>query len=122
MVYRKILIPMIFAVAFALSGYAADATGKWAAEFSTQIGQQKYTFDLKADGSTLTGKVTSPRGTQDLKEGKVDGDEVSFVEMLELQDQQIRIEYKGKVNGDELKLTRKVGDFGSSEAVAKRVK
>lgn len=42
--------------------------------------------------------------------------------MLELQDQQIRIEYKGKVNGDEMKLTRKVGDFGSSEAVAKRAK
>ena len=122
MIYRKISILMILALALTLSASAGDVTGKWTAEFSTQIGQQKYAFDLKADGSTLTGKVTSPRGTQDVKEGKVNGDECSFVEMLELQDQQIRIEYKGKVNGDELKLTRKVGDFGSSEAVAKRVK
>jgi uncharacterized protein with beta-barrel porin domain len=122
MTYRKISILTILALAFVLSAYAADATGKWTAEFSTQIGQQKYTFDLKADGATLTGKATSPRGTQDIKEGKVNGDEVSFVEMLELQDQQIRIEYKGKVNGDEMKLTRKVGDFGSTEAVAKRMK
>lgn len=121
MTCRRVSILAALVLACALCAYA-DATGKWTAEFSTQIGQQKYTFDLKADGATLTGKATSPRGTQDIKEGKVAGDEVSFVEMLELQDQQIRIEYKGKVNGDEMKLTRKVGDFGSSEAVAKRAK
>lgn len=121
MTYRRVAILAILALAVTLCAYA-DATGKWAAEFSTQIGQQKYTFDLKAEGATLTGKVTSPRGTQDIKDGKVKGDEVSFVEMLEIQDQTIRIEYTGKVNGDEMKLTRKVGDFGSSEAVAKRVK
>ena len=109
-------------LAFALSAFAADVTGKWSAEFTTQRGQQKYTFDLKADGATLTGKATSPRGTQDITEGKVSGDDVSFVEILEVQDQKIRIEYNGKVDGDQLKLTRKVGDFGSSDAVAKREK
>ena len=122
MTYRISIMAVVALAAFALSASAADVTGKWTAEFETRIGQQKYTFELKADGSTLTGKATSPRGTQDIKEGKVHGDEVSFVEMLELQDQQIRIEYTGKVNGDEMKLTRKVGDFGSTEAVAKRVK
>ena len=44
------------------------------------------------------------------------------MEIADIQGQQMRIEYKGKINGDELKLTRKVGDFGQTEATAKRVK
>jgi hypothetical protein len=121
MTYRRVSMMAALVLAFAFSVYA-DATGKWTAEFETQIGQQKYSFDLKADGSNLTGTATSPRGTQEIKEGKINGDEISFVEMLNIQDQQIRVEYKGKVNGDEMKLTRKVGDFGQSEATAKRAK
>ena len=34
----------------------------------------------------------------------------------------IRIEYTGKVSGDEIKLHRKVGDFGEEDLVVKRVK
>lgn len=119
--HRRLSILASLALALAVSAYA-DATGKWAAEFETQIGQQKYTFDLKAEGATLTGKATSPRGTQDIKEGKVSGDVITFVEMVDAQGQQLRVEYTGKVSGDEMKLTRKVGDFGQSEATAKRVK
>ena len=37
-------------------------------------------------------------------------------------DNDIRIEYTGKVNGDEIKLHRKVGDFAEEDLVAKRVK
>jgi enterochelin esterase-like enzyme len=57
-----------------------------------------------------------------LKEGKVDGDAISFVEMLTIQDNEVRITYTGKLSakGDEIKFTRQVGDFGSSEATAKR--
>jgi hypothetical protein len=121
MTYQRVSVMAALALAFALSAYA-DATGKWTAEFETAIGQQKYTFELKADGATLTGKAISPRGPQDIKEGKVTGDEVTFVEMLDAQGQQLRIEYKGKITGDEMKITRKVGDLGQSEAVAKRTK
>ncbi|MBI1791248.1 MAG: hypothetical protein HYR60_27285 [Acidobacteria bacterium] len=121
MTYRGASILAALALAFAFSALA-DATGKWNAEFDTQIGQQKYTFELKVDGANLTGKATSPRGTQEIKEGKAGGDDVSFVELVEIQGQPVRIEYKGKVSGDEMKLTRKVGDFGQSEAVAKRAK
>jgi hypothetical protein len=121
MTFIRISVLTALALAFGLSALA-DVNGKWTAEFETPIGTQKYTFDLKIDGSTLTGKATSPRGTQDIKEGKVNGDDISFVEMADIQGQQMRIEYKGKINGDELKLTRKVGDFGQTEATAKRVK
>jgi hypothetical protein len=116
----------VLALAFTLSADAADVTGQWTSEFNTPVGVQKYTFDLKAEGETLTGTASFERmgekGTAELKEGKVQGDKVSFVEMLDFQGNSIRIEYSGTVAGDEMKLTRKVGDFGTEDLVAKRVK
>jgi hypothetical protein len=39
------------------SAPAADLTGKWQAEFDTQIGRQKYLFDFKVEGDKVTGKA-----------------------------------------------------------------
>jgi hypothetical protein len=104
---------------------AADIDGKWKAEFDSQIGKQIYVFDLKADGDKLTGKASADRQGQksdtEIKNGKVTKDEVSFSEPIKLQDQEIVIEYKGKIAGDELKLHRKVGDLAEYDIVAKRV-
>jgi hypothetical protein len=45
---------------------------------------------------------------------------VTFVELLSVQGNDIRITFTGKVTGNEIKFTRQAGDFGSSEATAKR--
>ncbi len=107
-----------------LSAFAADVTGTWKAEFETQRGLQKYTFTLKQDGTSVTGKASVEREGEkreaELKEGKVDGDTVTFIEPLKIQDNEINVTYAGKISGNEIKFTRKVGDFGSSEATAKR--
>lgn len=107
-----------------LSAFAADITGTWKAGFETQRGLQKYIFSLKQDGADLTGKASVEREGEkretELKEGKVEGDTVTFVEPLKIQDNEVKITYTGKFSGDEIKFTRKVGDFGSSEATAKR--
>jgi hypothetical protein len=114
------------AVLCALPLLAGDATGKWTAEFDTQVGVQKYTFDFKVEAGKLTGKASFERmgqkGEADLKDGKVAGDDVSFVEMLDFQGNQVPITYTGKLSGDEIKFTRKVGDFATEEFVAKRAK
>ncbi len=60
--------------------------------------------------------------TVEITEGKINGGEISFVEPLKLQDNDIRIEYKGKLAGDEIKFHRKVGDFAEYDIVAKRFK
>src|SRR5215213_8092952 len=116
---------ILFALAVAtFSAFAADITGTWKAEFETQRGLQKYTFALKQDGTNVTGKASVERDGEKreavLKEGKVEGDTVTFVEPLKIQDNEIKITYTGKISGNEIKFTRKVGDFGSSEATAKR--
>jgi len=110
--------------ALSLSALAADVTGTWKAEFDTQRGLQKYTFTLKQDGTSVTGKANVERDGEkreaELKEGKVEGDTVTFVEPLKIQDNELRITYTGRISGNEIKFNRKVGDFGSSEATAKR--
>jgi hypothetical protein len=105
---------------------AADAAGKWKSEFTTQIGPMKYTYNLKTDDGKVTGQAIRERdgetATNQITEGKITGDDISFVEQSKIQDQDIRIEYTGKITGDEMKLTRKVGDFGTIDIVAKREK
>ncbi len=102
---------------------AADITGKWTASFDTQIGKQDYTYDFVVKGSTLTGKMKSNLGESDVLDGKVDGDKVSFGELLKFQGMEIRITYTGTiVSADEIKFTRNVADFATEELVAKRVK
>jgi alpha-N-arabinofuranosidase len=118
LVLALIILPM--------SIFGADITGTWKSEFDSQIGLQKYTFTLKQDGQALTGKANSEAGERkreaDLKEGKVDGDTVSFVEMMTFQENEIRIAYTGKLSADgsEIKFTREVGDFAKEEIVARR--
>src|ERR1051326_9102112 len=93
---------LFVACTFLLSGFitqvlAADVTGIWHSEFDSQIGHQLYTFTFKQDGSKLNGKAKSEAGDRkreaELKEGKVDGDNVSFVEMLSIPDREIQIAY-----------------------------
>jgi enterochelin esterase-like enzyme len=103
---------------------AADPTGRWRAEFDTQIGPQTYLFELKADGQKLTGKaralVAGEKREAVLTEGKVSGDEIHFVETLDFQGNAIRIEYTGKIDGDAIAFTREVGDFATERFTARR--
>ena len=121
---RVLLAAALAAMALPLPG--ADITGKWKADFETQIGHLKYVYDLKADDEKVTGKAFRDREGEkseiELTDGKLKGDDISFVETVKFQGQDIRIEYTGKVAGDEIKFTRKVGDFATTEMVAKREK
>lgn len=126
----KFLARSLFAVVLFLSLAAtltaANVDGRWKAQFQIRDWQFKYTYEFKADGGKLTGKAFRDRdgqkATVTLQEGKINGDEVSFVEIVNTGDQDLRIEYTGKINGDQIKFTRKVGDFGGNEIVATREK
>lgn len=106
--------------------HGAELAGKWASEFESQIGTQKYTYTFKTEGGKTTGKATFDhqmgKGENELKDIKVEKDDVSFTEPLHINDMDLIITYKGKLSDDEMKLTRVVGDFATEEIVAKRVK
>lgn len=105
--------------------HAADLTGTWKAEFDTQIGRQSYVFDLKADGDKVTGKATGDVNGQnkhiaEIRNGTRTGDTLTFAESFPFQGNDITITYTGKLVGDEIRFTRKVGDFATEELVARR--
>ncbi len=119
--YRLLLLVAVAILSMA-PAWCADITGTWTASFETQVGVQNYTYTFKVDGNKLTGRAKSDNGDTPLEDGKVTGDEISFVENLNFQGMPLRIEYKGKISGDEIKFTRKVADVATEELVAKRTK
>jgi len=115
---------MLVITSFAGVLIAADFNGTWAAAIETQIGVQNYTFTFKIDGEKLTGKAKSAfaNADTDITEGVVKGDDISFVENLVYEGMPLRITYKGKISGDEIKFTRNVAELGDEPFVAKRSK
>jgi hypothetical protein len=112
---------LALAFAFVSLSLAADISGKWKAEYTTPDGTARTSdFDLKADGAKLTGKVSSPRGESEIKEGAVKGDEVTFVVIRNFNGDDVKINYKGKVEGNTIKFTVQFGDQGGFEMTAKR--
>ena len=126
MFMRKTLMLAVLILTGLVCVYAADITGKWTTQFDSQVGPQKYVFEFKVDGATLTGMAISNIGGTEAKtaisEGTVKGDDVAFVENLNYQGMELRIAYKGKISGDEIKLSRMVGDQEGETFVAKRAK
>ena len=111
-------------MAASLPAAAADLLGRWTAEFDSPIGVQKYVYEFSKSGDALAGQATFDhsmgKGTVTLKNLKVDGDKVSFEEPLTINGDTITITYRGTLAGDELKLTRVVGQFGTEQLTAKR--
>lgn len=90
---------------------AAAVDGKWEAEVPGPNGPMAMTFNLMADGTALSGTASlGPMGELEIMDGSVAGDDVSFVVAVSRGGQgnarQVRFQFKGKVAGDEMELTR----------------
>ena len=99
--------------------WAADVTGKWNAQSDNG---PSWVLNLKSDGGTVTGTVQGRDGKErPLKEGKLEGNEISFSVDSEYQGDAITLVFKGKVSGDEMQLRvdTKDGNWGT-DLVAKR--
>jgi hypothetical protein len=91
---------------FALSALAADITGTWKGTAEGPNGNIERTFVFKVDGNKLTGETTSQMmGKSTIMDGKVDGDNLSFSITAKFQDNEVKLNYKGKVSGNEIHLT-----------------
>ena len=101
---------------------AASVDGKWIGTSQGRDGKaREMTFNFKTDGGNLTGTVSSRMGDREISEGKVTGDEISFVVKFTMGDREMKALYKGKVAGDEIQFTVQRGER-SSEMTAKRVR
>lgn len=90
--------------------FAADITGKWMSEAPANGRGGPQTFTLKQDGDALTGTIQGGRGGPiEIKNGKVDGDKVSFDVDREFQGNSITIKYSGTVSGSSMTLSYDMG-------------
>jgi hypothetical protein len=122
MIRTKFLILVLVFIVVSTAAFGADITGTWTASFETQVGVQNYTYTFKVEGNKLTGRVKSQFSDGEIQEGTINGDDITFVENLDFQGMPLRIVYKGRVSGDEIKLSRNVADIATEEAVAKRAR
>ena len=118
----KLIRATVLAAFCVVSSFAlADASGTWTASFETQVGAQTYTYELKVEGTVLTGTAKSNLiGDSVLAEGKVDGNTITFVENGNYQGMPISFNYVGELVGDEIHFKRVIMDFPPEEFVAKR--
>ena len=122
---KKLLFVVSILCALALAVFAADVSGKWTYEQSRGGNTMTSTLTLKADGAALTGSVDGGRGATEIKDGKVDGDNISFSVTRSMGGNDFTTKYTGKLEGDTLKLTietpgRNGGEPRKTEVTAKR--
>jgi hypothetical protein len=119
---RKLALAFLVVTFGAVTALAADVSGKWTGTLETPRGTQNISFDFHVDGSSLTGKVTTPRGESDISDGKIDGDNISFTQAVSFNGNDFKINYTGKIDGDQIKFTRTMGDRPAVEFTATRAK
>jgi hypothetical protein len=96
----------MFFILFAMNVSAADVTGTWKATVKSENSTIKRTFVFKQDGTSLTGKTTSDRwGTSAIKDGKIEGDTLSFTMTVAIEFGAVKIAVTGKVKGDIIQMT-----------------
>jgi len=108
---KKFAITTLILCAASLSAFAASIDGKWNSEMKFGERTIQRTFNLKSDGSTLTGTMEMSAGGQsrstDIKNGKIDGNKFSFSLVQRGKQGERTVVYEGTVEGDELKGTMK---------------
>lgn len=115
---------------FAFSAGAADINGKWIASVTSPSGSTggDRIFDFKVAGDKvtgtimnqqtvnatfevagqpkMTGKLTTQTGTPtEISDGKIAGNEISFVTVSKMGQTEMKTTYKGAISGNEIKFT-----------------
>ncbi|MFY9556644.1 MAG: hypothetical protein WAV47_18175 [Blastocatellia bacterium] len=126
MKYRMVIFAAVLALISVTLVKAANVDGKWLAQVPGRGGQtRETTFTFKAEGGKLTGSVSGMQGDTAISDGVIKGDEISFtMSFSPPQGNPVKLLYKGKVSGDEIKMTRtrEGSDQPPTEFTAKRVK
>ena len=103
---------------------AADIDGKWTGEYKSggMVEPITVTFEFKAEGDKLTGTDTASIDGKafEIKEGKIDGKNISFKVEKDYQGMALKLSYKGVLKDDEIKMTLEME--GAQEFTVKRVK
>jgi hypothetical protein len=80
------------------------ATGTWKWTRKMPDGnEQELSAELKQEGDTVTGKVISPMGEVEIKDGKVKEGKLTFTITFERDGNELTVHFSGKLDGDKIK-------------------
>jgi|WetSurMetagenome_2_1015567.scaffolds.fasta_scaffold899062_1 hypothetical protein len=116
---KKIVLSAVLLVCSLTWAFAADFNGRWEGTVTGPDGNEmKLAMVLKADGEKLTGTIESPMGEMSIVDGKIKGEDCTFV--VEMGDN--KYAHTGKISGDTLTIKVSIPDGpGDFEYTLKRV-
>jgi hypothetical protein len=86
--------------------FAASVDGDWSGSFDSPNGPVAISYTFKAVGASLTGTTTGPDGAKlPIKDGKIDGANISFGVDVDLGGGPVTLKYTGVVAADSIALT-----------------
>lgn len=96
--------------------------GQWQASYRTPDGfEHASTLSLQTSGDTLTGKLSSARGSVAISEGKIIGNQIMFTVVRRGNGDEITVNFSGRVTGGTMKLKMQYGGHNPIEWTARRV-
>ena len=93
---------------------STGASGKWLAK----DGSNEIKLELKAEGSKFTGTLDNSQvpGAVEIKDGKIEGDKISFNYVRQVNGQDMKVSWTGTLSGNEMKLKREIAGGGPAVA------
>ncbi|HTV77285.1 MAG TPA: hypothetical protein VMF03_03450 [Steroidobacteraceae bacterium] len=93
-------------MSFCLPAFAANVDGDWSGSIDAGQGPIQISYSFKTEGAKLTGTTTGPDGSKlAIKDGKVDGDKISFSVDVDMGGNAMTFKYTGVVSADSIALT-----------------
>ena len=114
MKYFSLILGLLLLTGFA---FAADIDGKWSGTITGMDMPIEFTF--KAEGQTLTGSHIVSGTETAIKDGKIDGNNISFLVTLDMGK---LVVHKGVLSGDQIKMTYDDGSGQTGEIIVKKAK
>ena len=104
------------ALLFAVSMLGADASGTWSGKMPTRDGDTRdVTFKLKQEAGALTGAMSAFDNDVAIKDGKAEGDSLSFTVTLDFNGNSFKIVFTGTIKGDQIDMTREREGSGNKQ-------
>ena len=98
-----------------------SVAGTYETTVKSPMGDQKGTFTVVPgdDGNTFTGSMAGGMGSMDVKDGKINGDELTWAMDMTVP-MPMTLNCKATVNGDQLTGTVNAGAFGDMALTGER--
>jgi hypothetical protein len=112
----KTVLSLALAVTLLLIRLAAqtDMSGEWDISFNAPQGPQEFTMYVQQQGPRLTGRLTSEYGEFPLR-GSIDGNTFTINWSMPDAGRELDITFNGKVDGDSMTGTAKLGNRGTGQ-------